>query len=87
MDDTAELSAVLETFDPIFELILLIWQHSKFYNKPSRIVVLIRQICNAVVAQTLRFISGQDVFKFLQQDEPKEALDRLSFALEVRSTL
>ncbi|KAL8454374.1 hypothetical protein Emag_001401 [Eimeria magna] len=82
MDETAELTAVLETLEPTFETILLIWQHSRFYNKPSRLVVLVRQLCNAIITQVMRYVSGQDVFKLLQQDEPKEALDKLSFALE-----
>ncbi|XP_026191394.1 dynein beta chain, ciliary [Cyclospora cayetanensis] len=86
-DETAALSTVLETFEPIFEIILLIWQHSSFYNKLSRIVVLIRQICNAVVRQAMRYISGQEVFKLLQQEEPKEALEKLAFALEVCDSL
>ncbi|KAL8434815.1 hypothetical protein ACSSS7_002952 [Eimeria intestinalis] len=82
MDETAELTAVLESLEPTFETILLIWQYSRFYNKPSRLVVLVRQLCNAIITQVMRYVSGQDVFKLLQQDEPKEALDKLSFALE-----
>lgn len=83
MDETAELTALPETFHPLFELLLLIWQNSPYYNKTARLVVLLRQVCSSVIAQCMRHVSGQDVFRLLQQDEPKEALDKLTTALEV----
>lgn len=40
-----------ELFIPIMHGILLIWKHSKHYNTPPRLVVLIREICNAIIAK------------------------------------
>lgn len=46
-----ELPVVAEQFVPIMFTISLIWNHSTNYNTPSRLVVLIRQICNAIIKQ------------------------------------
>jgi len=46
-----ELPEVADLFVPIMHTILLIWQHSNHYNTPSRLVVLIREICNAIITQ------------------------------------
>ena len=44
-----EPQEVSELFVPIMHTILLIWTHSQHYNTPSRLVVLIREICNAII--------------------------------------
>ena len=40
-----------ELFIPIMHTILLIWKNSKYYNTPPRLVVLIREICNAIITK------------------------------------
>jgi dynein heavy chain len=44
-----DLPEVIELFAPIMQTILLIWQYSQHYNTPARLVVLIREICNAII--------------------------------------
>jgi len=46
-----ELKDVVELFVPIMHTILLIWTYSQHYNTPSRLVVLIREICNAIITR------------------------------------
>ncbi|CBZ52391.1 hypothetical protein NCLIV_021800 [Neospora caninum Liverpool] len=83
MDETIDFTTLENLFEPILQNILLIWEYSAFYNTPARLVVLMKQICNAIIAQAFRYISGQEVFKHIQNDDPKEALDKLGTALTV----
>ena len=47
--DKGNFSELYKLFIPIMHVILLIWENSKSYNTPSRLVVLIREICNAII--------------------------------------
>lgn len=58
---------------------LLIWAHSKFYNVPSRLAVLLRQMGNALVERAREFVDHEAIFNL----EPQEGLERLNAALEV----
>jgi dynein heavy chain len=49
-------------FYPIMHKILLSWQKSKYYNTPPRLVVLIREICNTIIAKARDFINGPAIF-------------------------
>jgi dynein heavy chain len=40
---------------------LLIYTHSKFYNTPPRLVVLIKEICNAIITRANEYINGSQV--------------------------
>jgi dynein heavy chain len=43
---TSEYVEMSQVFRPIMHLILLVWKHSRHYNTPGRVVVLMREICN-----------------------------------------
>ena len=66
-------------FAPLLHRALLVWKHSKFYNVPSRLAVLLRQTCSALVERAREFVDAEAIFQL----EPPEALERLSTALEV----
>jgi len=38
--------------------ILLIWENSRYYKTPPRLVVLIREICNAIINSARNYIDG-----------------------------
>lgn len=84
-DTGKEFTEIPELFQPIMHMILLIWTYSPNYNTPSRLVVLIREICNAIIYQCVNFIDGEKIFAFIKNEEPKEAHDKLSLALDVCS--
>jgi dynein heavy chain len=65
--------------------ILLIWTYSQHYNTPSRLVVLIREICNAIINRCRHYIDGEKIFGFVKNDEPHEAHEKLILALDVCS--
>mmetsp|Transcript_13737 Transcript_13737/g.31794 ORF Transcript_13737/g.31794 Transcript_13737/m.31794 type:complete len:4493 (-) Transcript_13737:49-13527(-) len=70
---------LIPLFKPIMHTILLTWKHSKFYNTPARLVVLMREICNDLICQACKFVSGESLFTV----EPQEAVDNLKLCLKV----
>ena len=83
--ETADFTMLPNLFFPIMHTILLIWKNSTYYNTPAKLVVLIREICNAIISQAFKFINGEQIFGYIKNEEPKEANDRLSLTLEVCS--
>ncbi|KAL7443397.1 hypothetical protein ACHAXH_005661 [Discostella pseudostelligera] len=79
-DDFANIASV---FKPIMHTLMLIWKHSTYYNTPSRLVILIREICNSVIDQAYRFISGEQLFAFIKNDEANVAIEQLTLVLKV----
>ena len=47
--DSADFEQLEQLFEPVLHNILLIWRYSKFYTTPTRLAVLIREICPLVV--------------------------------------
>jgi dynein heavy chain len=72
-DTSQELADAADLFIPIMHTIKLIWTYSQHYNTPSRLVVLIREICNAIINRCRNYIDGQKIFAFIQGEEPMEA--------------
>ena len=64
-DESADFITLPELFPPIMHVILLIWNYSEHYNTPARLVVLIREICNAIITQACRFIDGKMIFNMV----------------------
>ena len=73
---------VASVFKPLMHTILLAWKHSKFYNTPGRLVVLMREICNDLIRQAASFLSGEQLFEM----EPQDAVDALKLCLKVSVT-
>lgn len=48
-----EFPALVELFKPIMHIIMMIWKHSKYYNKAARVVTLVREICNDLIMQVM----------------------------------
>jgi len=84
-DQAKELNDVADLFVPIMHTILLVWTYSQHYNTPSRLVVLIREICNAIINQCRTHIAGTEIFGFIQGGESEEAHSKLTLALDVCS--
>ena len=78
-----EFESLDKTFVLIMHSILLIWKHSNYYNTPSRLVLLMREICNDLIRQAHKFLEPETIL----EDEPQDAVDRLTMALKVCSTM
>lgn len=82
-DETQEITELVDVFKPVMHTILLIWTYSQYYNTPARLVVLIREICNAIINRCRGSIDGPTIFGFISSEEPKIADDKLEQALDV----
>ena len=82
-DDFVDLTKI---FKPILLTILLIWQHSQYYNVPARLVVLIREICNQLIERACQYISGRQVFELIADQDNNgaaTAVEKLKTTLKV----
>jgi dynein heavy chain len=84
-DTSKDLLELPDLFVPIMHVIQLIWTYSPHYNTPSRLVVLIREICNAIINQCRNFIDGGKIFGLIQEEDAGEAHTKLTQALDVCS--
>ncbi len=75
--DDLDFAKLSSHFVPVMHKILLIWQHSNHYHSPARLVVLFRMICNTVIAQATRFVSGPQIFSYIQNEEASFAVEKL----------
>ena len=66
VDSNKELNEIADLFVPIMHTILLIWTYSSYYNTPARLLVLIREICNAVIMQCRRAVDGEFIFSSIK---------------------
>eukprot|EP00929_Paragymnodinium_shiwhaense_P077081 TRINITY_DN3967_c0_g2_i2.p1 TRINITY_DN3967_c0_g2~~TRINITY_DN3967_c0_g2_i2.p1 ORF type:complete len:4576 (+),score=1729.31 TRINITY_DN3967_c0_g2_i2:93-13820(+) len=82
MKDGVEFETIEKLFDGIMHTILLIWKYSKYYNTPTRLAVLIREICNTVISKAVDNINGPEIFAKIS-DEAQECYDKLERTLHV----
>ncbi|CAD7939071.1 unnamed protein product [Amoebophrya sp. A25] len=82
-NDGADFEKLPSCFDGLLHTILLIWKYSKYYNTPGRLVVLIREVCNVIINQSLKYINGPMIFTLIQNEEAKEAVDKLEKTLAI----
>lgn len=81
--DTIEFEMLDKTFNGVMHAVLLIWRYSKFYHTPTRLAVLIREVCNSVINQAMKFICGPDVFSMIASEEAAECFDKLQKTWEI----
>ncbi|XP_058534261.1 dynein axonemal heavy chain 11 [Ochotona princeps] len=67
---------------PLFHTICLIWNHSKFYNTPARVIVLLREFCNLFIDQATAYLSPEDLLR----GEVEDALEKVQVAIRVFKT-
>ena len=77
---------LMQLFRPMMHLILMIWKNSKCYNTPGRLVVLVREICNALIKQSCQFVSGEEIFRLIDENEAGQAVEKLKTTLKVCGT-
>ncbi|PNI58007.1 DNAH11 isoform 4 [Pan troglodytes] len=67
---------------PLFHTICLIWSHSKFYNTPARVIVLLQEFCNLFINQAIAYLSPEDLLR----GEIEESLEKLQVAVNILKT-
>ncbi|ESS67196.1 hypothetical protein TCDM_04102 [Trypanosoma cruzi Dm28c] len=68
------------TFKRLFHYLYLLWTQSGFYNTPTRLVVLLRFICNDLIGLAAEHVNIEE---FAKNIEKKDALTRLGETLAV----
>uniref|UniRef100_A0A8D1IYR5 Dynein axonemal heavy chain 11 n=1 Tax=Sus scrofa TaxID=9823 RepID=A0A8D1IYR5_PIG len=67
---------------PLFHTICLIWSHSKFYNTPARVIVLLQEFCNLFIDQARAYLSPEDLLK----GELEDSLEKVQVVINVFKT-
>jgi dynein heavy chain len=83
LNSADEFTSLVELFKPIMHILLLIWKNSKYYNTPARLVVLMREICNALITQAFGYLSGKQLFQLIEEEEAAEGVNKLKTILRV----
>jgi dynein heavy chain len=81
--DADEFTDLTKVFALLMHNILLVWKHSDSYSSPSRLVVLMREICNTIIKKANDFLEPETIL----EDEPQDAVDKLKAALKVVGTM
>ncbi|KAG8443036.1 hypothetical protein GDO86_011741 [Hymenochirus boettgeri] len=74
-----EFTEIWKLMPPLLHTVCLIWTHSKFYNIPSRIIILLQEFGNLLIDQAKSYLSPEDLLK----GEPEEALEHIHNTLNV----
>ena len=69
----------LASFDPMFHTICLLWANSKYYCRPTRIIVLLQELNNLVIRRASEFLEPIDLFK----GEPDESVEKIRVTYNV----
>lgn len=83
MADNANFEEIDKKFGPLMHTILLIWKYSRHYKTPAKLAVLIREICNTVINQAMKFIPGPEVFNMIASEEAAECHEKLERTLAI----
>jgi dynein heavy chain len=83
MSGEDDFPRTVEHFKPMLHIILLIWKNSKHYNTPARLVVLMREICNSLIGQATKYVSGEQIFGMIAAEEANQAVSMLKTTLHV----
>ena len=81
--DQSKWEELPQLFVPMLHIILLVWKNSRCYNSAPRLVVLMWQICNALIRKASQFISGSKIFGLLAEEEAAEAVEKIQSAVQV----
>eukprot|EP00929_Paragymnodinium_shiwhaense_P077084 TRINITY_DN3967_c0_g3_i3.p1 TRINITY_DN3967_c0_g3~~TRINITY_DN3967_c0_g3_i3.p1 ORF type:complete len:4541 (+),score=1544.66 TRINITY_DN3967_c0_g3_i3:127-13749(+) len=84
--ESPDFEQLSKLFSPIFHLMLLIWKHSRYYNAPARMVVLIREICNSIISHAMRYVPGATIFQMVNGEEASEAVQMLQRTIQIASS-
>uniref|UniRef100_A0ACB8EKG7 Dynein heavy chain 17, axonemal n=1 Tax=Sphaerodactylus townsendi TaxID=933632 RepID=A0ACB8EKG7_9SAUR len=78
-----ELQYLLPPFiNSVMYTVCLIWANSEYYNTPSRVIVILQEICNLIIEMTRNFLSPEEVLKGLQS-EIEEFLSGIKLGISV----
>ncbi|XP_062977556.1 dynein axonemal heavy chain 17 [Elgaria multicarinata webbii] len=80
--EQAEYPQLPPFINSVMYTICLIWANSEYYNIPSRIIVILQEICNLFIEMTRNFLSPEEVLKGLQ-GEIEEVLGGIKLGISM----
>uniref|UniRef100_A0A7S3YCK6 Uncharacterized protein n=1 Tax=Lotharella globosa TaxID=91324 RepID=A0A7S3YCK6_9EUKA len=83
IDNCSELGEVPDLFAPMFHLMIMTWKTSKSYNTKERLVNLMRENSNLVIQKAMAHCSGQDIWKFVNNDSTGDAKKLLAEVMQI----
>eukprot|EP00003_Mantamonas_plastica_P015444 TRINITY_DN2616_c0_g1_i2.p1 TRINITY_DN2616_c0_g1~~TRINITY_DN2616_c0_g1_i2.p1 ORF type:complete len:390 (-),score=104.91 TRINITY_DN2616_c0_g1_i2:29-1198(-) len=82
LHSSKKFTQLVQVFQPMMHMLLMVWTNSKFYNTPFRMVLMLRSICNDLIDRAIEHIDSDTLFKI----DPEDALERLSNSMHVCGT-
>ncbi|KAJ3180788.1 hypothetical protein HDU85_003867 [Gaertneriomyces sp. JEL0708] len=79
LSGVSDFAELLQIFPGLLHTLSLIWKHSKYYNTPYHLTIILQEICNDIIEQARNFIQPAELFN----TEPEEAAERLRVVLRV----
>ena len=84
VDTSFDFLKLPDLFLPVMYSLLLIYNNSTYYCTPSRMVLLIREICNAIIERAADYIPGETVINNMQnKDDIEMVCDKLQITIDV----
>jgi dynein heavy chain, axonemal len=83
LENEADFENLVNHFAPIIHLVLLVWKSTPYYNSPSRLVILMRELCNSLIRQASMFFNGDSIFELVDAGETATAVKTLRTVLRV----
>ena len=83
LENEGDFERLVNHFRPILHLVLLVWKSSAYYNTTSRLVILMREICNTIIRQASAFLNGDAIFELIEAGETNTAVKMLQTLLRV----
>ncbi len=76
-------SPLVQCFRPIMHCVLNVWKFSRYFNTPTRLVILIREICNCLIVRANQSVSTTALFDLISAEEAHVAVTNLQTVLKV----
>jgi dynein heavy chain, axonemal len=70
---------ITDQFDPMFHTICLLWANSKYYCKPSRIIILLQEVNNLIISCATEYLEPHSLFKM----EPEDSVFKIKKTIEI----
>ena len=83
LENETDFERLVHHFRPILHIVLLVWKSSAYYNTPSRLVILMREICNTIIRHATVYLNGDTIFELIEAGETATAVKMLQTALRV----
>jgi dynein heavy chain len=80
--DETDPQMLNKTYYPLFQKMLLIWKHSATYNTQPRLICLVHEICNALISAFAKFVSGENIFRQIQEDNIGEIRQQMQATID-----